>query len=109
MQININSTAIDWEFKKAKKYLPIRLSTAYFDGIGECIAFTANRADGMTTEIVENKDSEVFLTLMDRNLYEEIKRDVLNMDYWTPNTHYNTVNGLADGVQRKIHLDGYVF
>ena len=44
MQINITSTAIDLDFKKAIKYLPIRLSTGYFDDIVECIAFTANRA-----------------------------------------------------------------
>lgn len=44
MQINISSTAIDLDFKKAIKYLPMRLSTGYFDDIVECIAFTANRA-----------------------------------------------------------------
>lgn len=109
MQININDMTIDWQFKKASQYLPVRLSTTYFDGIGECIAFAANRADGMTTDIVENQKSEIFLTLMDSCLYEEIKRDVLNMDYWVPMNHYNTVTGLADGQVRKIHLDGRYF
>lgn len=109
MQININNTAIAWEFEKASKYLPVRLSTTYFDGIGECICVVANRADGMTTEIIENSESEVFLTLNTPQLYNIIKSCVLNMDYWTPNTHYNTVNGLADGVMRKIHLDGEIF
>lgn len=109
MQININNTAIDWEFEKASKYLPVRLSTTYFDGIGECICVVANRADGMTTEIIENSESEVFLTLNTPQLYNIIKSCVLKMDYWTPNKHYNTVNGLADGVMRKIHLDGEIF
>ena len=109
MQININNTAIDWEFKKASKYLPVRLSTTYFDGIGECICIVANRADERTVEIIENKDSEVFLTINEPLLYSTIKSDVLNMDFWIPNTHYNTVTGLADGVIRKIHLDGMIF
>lgn len=109
MQININDMTIDWQFQKANKYLPVRLSTTYFDGIGECIAFAANRADGMTTDIGENQRSEIFLTLMNARLYEEIKRDVLNMDYWIPRDHYNTVTGLADGQVRKIHLDGRYF
>lgn len=55
MQININNMAIDWQFKKAKKYLPVRLSTTYFDGIGECIAFAANRVDGNVCDIIENQ------------------------------------------------------
>lgn len=109
MQININNLTIDWEFKKASKYLPVRLSTAYFDNIGECICIVANRADGMTTEITENQMSEVFLTINDPNLYKTIKLAVLNFDYWTPDTHYNTVDGLADGIARKIHLDGMIF
>ena len=109
MQININNMTIDWQFQKASKYLPVRLSTAYFDGIGECIAFAANRADGMTCDIIENDNSEIFLTLMDSSLYEELKRDVLNMDYWSPRKHYNTVTGLADVKVRKIHLDGRYF
>ena len=37
MQININNTTIDRELKKATKYLPVRLSTTNFDGIGEYI------------------------------------------------------------------------
>ena len=57
MQININNMTIDWQFQKASQYLPVRLSTAYFDGIGECIAFAANRADGMTCDIIENDNS----------------------------------------------------
>lgn len=109
MQININDTTIDIEFQKAKRYLPVRLSTTYFDEIGDCIAIVANRADGRTTEITENANSEVFLTLKTDALYDDIKRRVLNMDYWSPTTHFNTVNGLADGVKRKIHLDGFVF
>ena len=110
MQININDTSIDWQFQKASKYLPVRLSTTFFEGIGECIAFAANRADGMTCDITENDNSEICnprLTLL--SLYEELKRDVLNMDYWSPRNHYNTVTGLADGRVRKIHLDGRYF
>ena len=81
MQININDTTIDLQFQKAIKYLPVRLSTTFFEGIGECIAFAANRADGMTCDITENDNSEIFLTAMDSSLYEELKRDVLNMDF----------------------------
>lgn len=108
MQININNTTIDWQFQKASKYLPVRLSTTYFDGIGECIALAANRAEGFS-DIVENEQSEIFLTLMDSSLYEELRSDVLNMDYWSPRNHYKTVTGLADGKVRKIHLDGRYF
>ena len=31
------------------------------------------------------------------------------MDFWAPNTHYNTATGFADGIVRKIHLDGMIF
>ena len=65
MQINVSTSNVDWEFEQANRYLPVRLSTTYFDGFGECIVIVANRADGMTTEITENKNSEVFITLMD--------------------------------------------
>ena len=109
MQININNMTIDWQFQKASKYLPVRLSTTFFFFFLECIAFAANRAYGMTCDIIEHDNSEIFLTLMDSSLYEELKRDVLNMDYWSPRNHYNTVTGLADGKVRKIHLDGRYF
>jgi len=109
MQINVSTSNVDWEFEKASRYLPVRLSTTHFDGYGECIVIIANRADNMSTDITENMNSEVFITLMNKELYEDVKAKVLRMDYWTPNTHYNTFDGLADGVKRKIHLDGYVF
>ena len=60
MQININDTTIDWQFQKAIKYLPVRLSTTFFESI-ECIAFAANRADEMICDITENDNSGVFL------------------------------------------------
>lgn len=78
---------IDWEFRKASKYLPSQLSTTYFYGIGECSRIVANRTDGMTTEIIENQDSEVFLTFKDSSLYNTIKSAVLNMDFGPHNTH----------------------
>ena len=109
MQINLHTANVDWCFKKANRYLPVRLSTTFFDRFGECIVIVANRADGTTTDITENSESEVFITLMDKRLYEEIKYKVLNMDFWFPQNHYNTCDGLADGIQRKIHLDGKVF
>lgn len=109
MQINVNTANLDCQFKKANKYLPVRLSTTSIDGYGECLVIVANRADGMTTDITENDNSEVFITLMDRHLYKDIKSRVLNMDYWSPQNHYNTCDGLADGRHRKIHLDGMVF
>lgn len=109
MQINVNTVNLDWQFKKAKRYLPVRLSTTTFNGYGECIVIVANRADGMTTDVIENDKSEVFITLMDNVLFEEVKSKVLNMDYWTPQNHYNTCDGFADGKPRKIHLDGMVF
>jgi len=109
MQININTANCDWQFEKAKRYLPVRLSTTYFEHFGECIVIIANRADGRMTDIIENDESEVFITLMDSKLYEVIKSKVLNMDYWSPINHYNTCDGLVDGKPRKIHLDGMVF
>ena len=96
-------------YEKASKYLPIRLSTTFFDDIGECICIVANREDNRMADIVENKDSEVFITPMNSALYNDIKNRVLNMEFWTPNKWYNTIVGLADGVERKIHLDCDVF
>lgn len=107
--MQINTISADLGFEKANRYLPVRLSTTYFDEIGECMCIVANRADGITTDIIENADSEVFVALMNPRLYEEVKHKVLNMDYWTPNTWYNTLNGFADGKPRKIHLEGGVF
>ena len=108
MQINASGSSQIY-YEKASRYLPVRLSTTYFDEIGECMCIVGNRADGMTTEITENKDSEVFITPMDRALYEDVKRRVLNMDLWIPNKWYNTIVGFADGIERKIHLDCDVF
>lgn len=96
-------------YEKASKYLPVRLSTTFFDDIGECICIVANREDNRMADIVENKDSEVFITPMNSALYNDIKNRVLNMEFWTPNKWYNTIVGLADGVERKIHLDCDVF
>ena len=107
--MQINTISADLGFEKANRYLPVRLSTTYFDEIGECMCIVANRADGITTDIIENDDSEVFVALMNQKLYNETKRKVLNMDYWTPNTWYNTLNGYADGKKRKIHVEGGVF
>ena len=107
--MQINTISADLGFEKAERYLPVRLSTTYFDEIGECMCIVANRGDGLTTDIIENKDSEVFVALMNHQLNEEIKRKVLNMDYWVPNTWYNTLNGFADGKPRKIHVEGGVF
>ena len=109
MQINLNTANADWHFVKAKRYLPVRLSTTYFDLYGECVVIVANRADGMTTDIIENEESEVFITLMNKRFYEEIKHKVLNMGYWIPQDHYITCDGFADGISRKIHLDSTVF
>ena len=108
MEINANNVT-PIVFDKADRYLPVRLTTTFFDGIGECMCIVVNRADGMTSEIVENEYSEVFITPMNREMYEDIKRRVLNMDYWHPNKWYNTIEGFADGVERKIHLDCDVF
>lgn len=109
MQININTDHIDRHFKKAHRYLPVRLSTTTFDNYGECIVIVANRADEMLTDIVENDKSEVFITLMDEQLYEDIKTRIWEMDYWSPQKHYNTYDGRADGCLKKFHLDGMVF
>ena len=69
MQINVSTSNVDWNFEIANRYLPVRLSTTHFDGYGECIVIVANRADGMTSEITENNNSEVFITLMNKYLY----------------------------------------
>lgn len=108
MQINANGRNQIY-YEKASKYLPVRLSTTYFDELGECICIVANRADGITTSITEDNNSEVFITLMNEVLYEDVKRRVLNMDYWIPDKWYNTIVGVADGKERKIHLDCEVF
>ena len=108
MQINVNGhNGIYYE--KAERYLPVRLTTTYFEDIGECVCIVANREDNRMANIVEDKNSEVFITPMDTSLYDDIKHRVLNMEFWTPNKWYNTAIGLADGVERKIHLDCDVF
>lgn len=108
MKINANGRNQIY-YEKASKYLPVRLSTTYFDEIGECICIVANPAEWNATAIVENDSSEVFITPMNTMLYEDIKRKVMNMDYWVPNKWYNTIVGFADGKERKIHLDCDVF
>lgn len=109
MQVSVNTGDRDWSFPIAKKYLPVRLSTTFFDGFGDCIAIVANRAEDMFVDFTENSKSEVFISSMNNQLYESIKAKVLNMDYWFPPTRYYTCDGIADGQQRKIHLDGMVF
>ena len=111
MQINFTITPsnFDWYYEKANRYLPVRLSTFSFNYYGECIVLFANRADENFTDIIENEKTEIFVTLMDNRLYEQLKAKVLNMDYWAPQNHYNTCNGYVDGIPRKIHLDGNVF
>lgn len=109
ISMQINTISADLGFEKAERYLPVRLSTTYFDEIGECMCIVANRADGMTTKIIENDESEVFVAPMDQQLYNEIKFKVLNMDYWIPNTWYNTLDGYADGKWRKIHMECAMF
>ena len=59
--MQINTISADLGFEKANRYLPVRLSTTYFDEIGECMCIVANRADGMTTDIIENDDSKVLI------------------------------------------------
>ena len=108
MQINANGRNQIY-YEKASKYLPVRLSTTYFDSIGECICIVANRVDNQMANIVENNESEVFITPMDIPLYNDIKHRVLNMAFWIPNKWYNTIVGYADGIERKIHLDCDVF
>jgi len=118
MQININNAAVDWNFEIAEKYLPVKLGVIGFHGIGECIAFVANRPVGNRvgtnvvlwhTEIGVYKDSEVFVTLKDNGLYNEIAYDIQSFGYWIPSFHTYTVKGLVDGVSRVIHLDRDVF
>lgn len=109
MQVNVNTGNRDWTFAIANKYLPVRLSTTFFYGFGDCIAIVANRAEGMLVDFTENNKSEIFISLMNNQLYDNIKAKVLNMDFWFPPAHYYTCDGIADGQQRKIHLDGLVF
>lgn len=117
MNINLNTKDIDWNFEIASKYLPVRLSTTFFDGIGECIAIVANRqiltdfghnCQSSSFDIVEGSGSEVFVTTMNQQLYETIKHCVLNMESWYPENHYNTFDGKVDGTFRKIHLDSSI-
>ena len=68
MQVSVNTGDRDWSFAIAKKYLPVRLSTTYFDGFGDCIAIVANRAEDMFIDFTENNKSEVFISLMNNQL-----------------------------------------
>lgn len=109
MGIDVNFDNIDWSFKQANRYLPVKLSTIYLNGYGDCMIIVANRADSQFIDIVEGENSEYFVTLYNPVLHNQIKQKVLSMDYWTPDTHYNTFDGTIGGNHRKIHMDGSVF
>lgn len=109
MKINIKTNQYDGRFEIAKKYLPVRLSTTTFVDYGECVVIVANRVEGVSFDFVENANSEVFITLMNKRIYDNIKARVLGMDYWIPQELYSTFDGFADGIPRKIHLDESVF
>lgn len=107
MDINFknDSPSTNYNYGLANRYLPIRLTTTEFRIIGNCMAFLANNADGRFTDIVENDKSELFIIGYNHNLYEEIKADILNMDYWEPSLNFQLMEGEVDGLQRKIYLD----
>lgn len=118
--LNINQNVMDISFRNdspssnynyglADRYLPIRLTTTEFRTLGNCMAFLANNADGSFTDIIENEKSDLFIISYNLNLYEEIKSDILNMDFWEPSLNFQLMEGEVDGTKRKIYLDIRLF
>lgn len=80
MIININPSPIS-DFEIADSYVPIRVSTTSFAETGNCIVIIANRADEMYTQIIENSETEFFVTKYTDSLWSEM-RDMIHMwDY----------------------------
>ena len=110
MTINIKSSPIS-EFEIADRYVPIRISTTSFAETGNCIVIVANKEDGMFTQIIENSETELFITKYTDSLWSEM-RDMMyssQYQYWSPDSEYDTYEGLSDGQKRIIHLDRYTF
>ena len=110
MTINIKSSPIS-DFEIADRYVPIRISTTSFAETGNCIVIVANRADGMFTQIIENSETELFITKFTDSLWSEM-RNMMNKpqyQYWSPDSDYDTYEGLSDGQKLIIHLDRYTF
>ena len=110
MNININSSPIS-DFEIADSYVPIRVSTTSFAETGNCIVIVANRADGMYTQIMENSETELFITKYTDSLWSEIRDMMYSSQYqrWSPDSNYDTYVGLSDGQRRIIHLDRSTF
>ena len=110
MIINIDSSPIS-DFEIAESYVPIRVSTTSFAETGNCIVIVANRADGMYTQIIENSETELFVTKYTDYLWSEMRDMMYSSQYqhWSPDSDYDTYVGLSDGQKRIIHLDRYTF
>ncbi len=110
MIININSSPISG-FEIADSYVPIRVSTTSFAETGNCIVIVANRADGMYTQIIENSETELFVTKYTDSLWSEMRDMMSSSQYkhWFPASDYDTYVGLSDGQRRIIHLDRFTF
>lgn len=112
IDIDIKHNALDsarFDIGLSSRYLPIELTATSFGGIGECIAFLANDADGQFTNISVDKDSVLFIILWNQNTYDEIKKDVLKMDYWVPFYNFHRVSGEVNGITRTIYLDSRAY
>lgn len=105
INIKIDSASLYPNTEPANRYLPVKLSSTSFGVIGDCIAFLANNADGQFTDITENEQSVLFIVLWSQPFYDEIKQDVLNIDYWSVNQQFQLLDGTVDGISRKIYLD----
>lgn len=110
MIININPSPIS-DFEIADSYVPIRVSTTSFAETGNCIVIIANRADEMYTQIIENSETEFFVTKYTDSLWSEMRDMMYSSQYhhWSPDSDYDTYVGLSDGQKRIIHLDRYTF
>lgn len=110
MQINIKSSPLT-DFDIADRYLPIRVTTTTFAETGNCIVIIANRADGMSSQIIENSESELFITKYSEVLFSEMRSIMHSSQYqfWSPDYGYDTYEGLADGQRRIIHLNRSTF
>ena len=92
-----------------ERYLPIKLSATSFGDIGECVTFLANDATGTYTDISINDGSVLFIVMWNQLLYDEIKDDIINMDYWSPVNNFHRITGEVDGVKRTVFLDSRAF
>ena len=105
---NIDNTI---PFDLAVSYLPVRAMTSNNMGKLENVAIVGCNPVkiiglGQTYDIIENENTEYFVIPQQSNLYEELKRCVLSMESWQPDSNaYKTIKGYIHGELKIVHID----